>query len=66
VSLFRICQIHPEWPVAKIAIKVIIAMRLFAHCRGKAKDVMVNWSNRFLAANASRAANRDSPMSYDK
>ena len=41
-------------------------MRLFAHCRGKAKDVMVNWSNRFLAANASRAANRDSPMSYDK
>ena len=59
-------QLHPEWPVAKIAVKVILAMRLFVHCRGKAKDVMVTWSNRFLAANASRAANRDSPMSYDK
>ena len=52
--------------MAKIAIRVILTMRLFAHCTYKAKDVMIGWSNRFLAANANRAANRNSPMSFEK
>ena len=52
--------------MAKIAIRVILTMRLFAHCDGKAKDVMVGFSNRCLAANANRAANREPPMSYDE
>ena len=59
-------KLHPEWPVAKVAIRVLLTMRHFAHCRGKAKEVMVCFSNRYLAANANRAANRETPMAFDK
>jgi hypothetical protein len=59
-------KLHPEWPVAKVAIRVILTMRHFAHCRSKAKEVMVCFSNRYLAANANRAANRQSPMGCEK
>ena len=58
-------KLHPEWPVAKVAIRAILTMRHFAHCRSKAKEVMVCFSNRYLAANANRAANRQSPMSFE-
>ena len=27
--------IHPEWPVAKIALRVAFNMKLFAHCESK-------------------------------
>ena len=57
---------HPQWPVAKIAIRVIFTMRMFVHCKTEAKNVMMGFSNRFLAANANRAANRETPKSYDE
>ena len=55
-------KLHPEWPVAKVAIRVLLTMRHFAHCRSKAKEVMVCFSNRYLAANA----NRETPMGFEK
>ena len=58
-------KIHPEWPVAKIGLRVCIAMKLFRHCENKAKDIMVTFSNRFLAGNSSRVANKQGPMSYE-
>lgn len=59
-------KIHPEWPVALIGVRVCYAMKLFNHCEGKAREVMVDFSNRLLASNASRAANRRGPMPYDR
>ena len=52
--------------MAKIAIRVILTMRMFVHCKTEAKNVMMGFSNRFLAANANRAANRETPKSYDE
>ena len=59
-------KLFPEWPVAKIGLRVILVLRSFAHCAPKSKEVMVAFSNRYLAANANRAANRETPMPYDK
>ena len=59
-------KIHPEWPVAKIALRVCFAMKLFAHCGAKSKEVMVDFVNRLLASNASRVANKQGPMSYER
>ena len=59
-------KLFPEWPAAKIAMRVLLTMKSFAHCGYKAKDVMVSFSNRYLAASASRAANRESPMDFDR
>ena len=41
-------------------------MKQFAHSGSKARDVMVTFSNRFLAANVGRVANRKGPMSAEK
>ena len=59
-------KIHPEWPAAKIGLSVYIAMKLFRHCQDKAKDIMVTFSNRFLAGNSSHVANKQGPMSYER
>ena len=50
-------RIFPEWPVAKIALRVIFNMKMFSHCGSKAQDVVVTFSNRMLAKNSSLAAN---------
>ena len=59
-------KLHPHWPVANIGLKVCFSMKLFAHCEGEARKVMIEWANRFLQANASRAASKDGPMSYER
>ena len=59
-------KIHPEWPVAKIGIRVCFNMKLFGHCGNKAQLVMIEFSNRFLASNSSRVANKRGPLSYEK
>ena len=59
-------KLFPEWPTAKIAMRVLLTMKSFSHCGHKAKDVMVAFSNRYLAASATRAANRESPMDFDR
>ena len=57
-------RIFPEWPVAKIGMRVCLNMKMFAHCGGKAKDVMLTFSNRLLASNSSRAANKKGPLIF--
>ena len=59
-------KLHPHWPVANIGLKVCFAMKLFAHCEGEARKVMIEWANRYLQANASRAASKDGCMSYER
>ena len=59
-------KLFPQWPAAKIAIRVMLHMRLFVQCGGKAKDVMVQWSNRLLALYSSCAANRTEPVEFDR
>ena len=59
-------KIHPIWPVARIGIRVCIMMKHFAHCGSKAREVMVVFSNRYLASNARNVANRKGPMSAEK
>ena len=59
-------KLHSEWPAAKIAMRVILTMRMFAHCGQKAKDIMVLFSNRFLTICASSAANREEPMDFER
>ena len=67
VTLGMIWQkLHPHWPVANIGLKVCFAMKLFAHCEGEARKVMIEWANRYLQANASRAASKDGCMSYER
>ena len=57
---------HSNWPAAKIAMRVILMMRMFVHCGQKAKDIMVLFSNRFLTICASNAANREEPMDFER
>ena len=59
-------KIFPEWPVAKIALRVIFNMKNFAHCGVKARDVAITYSNRLLAKNSSLAANRKGPLTYER
>ena len=59
-------KIHPEWPVAKIGMRVCFNMKLFTHCGNKAQDVMVDFSNRLLSSNSSRVANKRGPLPYEK
>ena len=59
-------KLHSEWPAAKIAMRVILTMRMFAHCGQKAKDIMVLFSNRFLTISAASAANREEPMDFER
>ena len=41
-------------------------MRLFTHCGAKSKEVIVDFVNQLLAANASRVVNKQGPMSYER
>jgi hypothetical protein len=59
-------KLFPQWPVAKIAMRVLLRMKMFVQCGAKAKDVMVQWSNRLLALNSSSAANRVEPVDFDR
>ena len=59
-------KLHPHWPVANIGLKVCLSMKLFAHCEAEARKVMIEWANRYLQANASRAASKDGPMSFER
>ena len=59
-------KLFPQWPVAKIAVRVLLRMKMFVQCGAKAKDVMVQWSNRLLALNSSSAANRVEPVDFDR
>ena len=59
-------KIHPIWPVARIGIRVCIMMKHFAHCGSKAREVMITFSNRYLASNARNVANRKGPMTAEK
>ena len=59
-------KIHPLWPVARIGIRVCIMMKNFAHCGSKAREVMISFSDRYLARNAGMVANRKGPMSAEK
>ena len=59
-------EIHPLWPAAYIGLKVCFSMKLFAHCEEKSRLVMIEWANRFLMANASRAASKKGPMSFER
>ena len=67
VTLGMIWQkLHPHWPVANIGLKVCFAMKLFGHCESEARKVMIEWANRYLQANANRAASKAGPMSYER
>jgi uncharacterized membrane protein YgcG len=59
-------KLHPHWPVANIGLRVCFTMKLFAHCEDNARKVMIEWANRYLQANSSRAANVEGPMSYER
>ena len=73
-------KLNPYWPVANIGLKICFAMKLFTHCEGEARKVMIKWArkvmikwarkvmikraNCYLQAMASRAASKDRPMTY--
>jgi hypothetical protein len=59
-------KLHPHWPAANIGLRVCFSMKLFAHCEDEARTIMIEWANRFLQANASRAANGEGAMSYER
>ena len=59
-------KLHPHWPVAIIGLRVCFKMKLFSHCDSNARKVMIEWANRFLQANATRAANGEGPMSFER
>jgi hypothetical protein len=59
-------KLHPHWPVANIGLRVCFAMKLFCQCGDQARDTMIEWANRYLQANASRAASGEGPMSYER
>ena len=59
-------KIFPQWPVAQIATRVFLEMKMFAHCHDKAREASIMFSNRLLAANSSRVANRHGPMSMER
>ena len=59
-------KLFPDWPVAVIGLRTIFTMKLFAHCGKDDKRMLVDYSNKFLKANALRAANRDAPMDFER
>ena len=61
----------PEWPTAQIALRVIMKMKMFAHCINRngssdAKEVLISFSNRFLTSNSKNAASKKGPLSYER
>ena len=64
-------KIFPEWPAAHIALRVIMKMKMFAHCVNRsgssdAKEVLISFSNRFLTSNSKNAASKKGPLSYER
>ena len=59
-------KLFPDWPVAIIGLKTIFTMKLFQHCGREDKRTMIEYSNKFLKANASRAANKEPPMDFER
>ena len=64
-------KIFPEWPAAQIAMRVILKMKMFAHCVNRngssdAKEALVSFSNRFLTSNSQGAASKKGPLSYER
>ena len=59
-------KLFPDWPVALIGLRTVFNMKLFAHCGKEDKKVMIEYSNKFLKANALRAANREAPMDFER
>ena len=59
-------KLFPDWPVANIGMRTIFTMKLFAHCGKEDKRIMVDYSNKFLKANALRAANKEPPMDFSR
>ena len=39
-------KLHPHWPDAIIAMKVILTMKMFGHCGKDARKILIEWSNR--------------------
>jgi uncharacterized membrane protein YgcG len=67
MSLAAIWQkLFPDWPVAIIGLRTIFTMKLFQHCGDSDKKMMVEYSNKFLKANSLRAANKQSPMDFER
>ena len=64
-------KIFPEWPAAQIAMRVILKMKMFSHCVNRngssdAKEVLIDFSNRFLTSNSQRAVSKKGPLSYER
>ena len=59
-------EAFPEWPVAVIALRTIFTMKLFQHFGKEDKKVLIKYSNKFLKANALRAANKETPMDFER
>ena len=58
-------KLFPQWPTAKVAIRVLLHLKQFVQCGVKAKDVMVKWSNRLLALSSACAAHSSLlPVTY--
>ena len=59
-------KLHPDWPVAIIGMTTIFTMKLFQHCGRDDQKLMVEYSNKYLKANALRAANKEPPMDFER
>ena len=59
-------KLFPDWPAAVIGLRIIFTMKLFMHCGKEDKKLMVEFSNKFLKANALRAANKEPPMDFSR
>ena len=67
ITLSAIWQkLFPDWPVAVISLRTIFTMKLFCHCGKDDKKLMVEYSNKYLKANALRAANKDAAMDFER
>ena len=59
-------KLFPEWPVALIGLRTIFTMKLFQHCGQNDKKIMVEYLNKYLKANALRAANKEAAMDFER
>ena len=59
-------KLFPQWPTDKVVIRVLLHLKQFVQCGVKAKDVMVQWSNRLLALSSASAARRVEPVDFDR
>ena len=59
-------KLFPDWPVAVIGLKTCFKIKLFQPCGRKDKKLMLELGNKFLKANALRAANGEGLMSFKR